>query len=109
MERTLAAFVAGVLVVLISSLSGYIKTQKILKKCLVADGAPGSFGYKGKFYDRNAYIQQRFEVLQTLKPKDLQKAVKRAEKNLAKSKNPQFDAVELEALKYALSLVMASK
>lgn len=104
MERILMAAVVGALVGAITSLIGYTRFKKLLKSCETTAGAPGSFEYKGKYYDANAYIQRRAEAFGQMKAKELLKMIKKAEKKLAKSKNPQFDAVELEALKYALTL-----
>lgn len=104
MERILMAAVVGALVGAITSLIGYTRFKKLLKSCETTAGAPASFEYKGKYYDANAYIQRRAEAFGQMKAKELLKMIKKAEKKLAKSKNPQFDAVELEALKYALTL-----
>lgn len=104
MERILMAAVVGALVGAITSLIGYTRFKKLLGSCETAAGDPGSFEYKGKYYDANAYIQRRAAAFSQMKTKELMKMIKNAEKKLAKSKNPQFDAVELEALKYALTL-----
>lgn len=104
MDQVLMGAIVGGLVSLLFALPAYLKFKKLLGSCETTAGAPGSFEYKGKYYDANAYIQRRADAFSKSKPKDLQKMIKNAEKKLAKSKNPQFDAVELEALKYALTL-----
>lgn len=99
------------LMTLIDWLMYTISFRLMLRKLRVLDGnlAVDTFEYKGKHYDKVKYIQLKLEDFANSKVKNLEKGLASWEKSLIKSKNPEFDKANIDAIKIALENKEAAK
>ena len=85
-----------------------IRRRFKFKEYLVdSDFAGSAFTYRGKLYDRERYIQDRVDKLETTSLKKLLRLEQ--DVGIARSNNPEYDAAELEAVQLAIDKALKSK
>ena len=76
---------------------------RALSGSLCKTEAPTSFTYRGKTYDRDKFIGVRAKQYVHYEATELVRMVRRREKKLPTSSEPDFLCAEIEALKLALA------
>lgn len=84
---------------LLYTLWGWIKANLRLKKCLVMEADEGqiTFQYKGKTYLRDKFVLLTAQSIADLKKGQIEQLISDMERNLPKSKNPDYDQALLDA------------
>lgn len=90
---------------IIAMIIAHFRMKSILELCLISSDSDCdcSFSYKGKQYDKEKFISIRADNLSSLSKINLQQMLNEEQKAIPKSKYPEFDQANIEAIEQALA------
>jgi hypothetical protein len=80
-----------------------INLRNALSQSLTNASNPNAFEFDGNYYDINIYARIRADIFKGFKEKQLQKMIKKCEKNISAGKDVDLNRAEIETLKVALT------